>query len=579
MSFDFKPDTQEKIPEMMPPTERVSRFNILVFVAFGLLVLVWLAWQPLVKASKAGWARHHAREAMMSISGNDLPSAVPHLLTAREWAPEDVEVIRAVIEYLKVTNSDPSTLVQQLKMLSSKQALTSEEEVLLGVTLVATGKTAEARVVYDKLEPVRRGDAKVSALLSRILVAEGRTAEAAEITQRSASANTSTPEERLKHALADRDHRFLEVRRGALHQFWDLAASNGETAIGAIVALAEEPTLKLPEARRLLQMAESHPHQSMLLRLRVVSALMRLQPQSRDRILDEEVARFKDSNDGNLTDFARWLAVEKQHERLVKLLPRGLAMKSRDLYPILADALVNAGRWQELKEMLTNSRPPVSQALSSIWLAEVEAHLQPDLAESRALLQGGIESARVTKNVPALYAAAFCAEKINLPDLALVAYDAAAIDESDTSVQFLQKAWEMAVREKKADAMMSISRRLRVLRPSSGVFADRLTYLQLVLGSELETVMIPGDGPSVSSDRVPLELLRALAAYRYADKTSMLTHLQAIKNPAALPAGQRAVIAGMLSLGGKPADAFQIAEKTPENILLDEERQFLLRAR
>lgn len=566
---------------MAPPPERIGRLNLLFLGAFVLLAIVWFTWNPVMAAMKVALARRYAREAKTAISGNDSGGAVPHLIAARRWAPEDVEVIRAVIAFHKATRSDPATLAQQLRLLAEKQALTEDEELLLGESLVTAGKAADARAVFEKMPTDRAAKPQSMELLSRILVAEGHTAEAAEVSQRSVSSSTNTPAARFKQALADRGHQFFEVRRGAYHQFWDIAGLDDEIAVEAIVELSTDPALTLADARRLLQMAESHPHQTMLLRLQVVSALMRLDPEHREVILNEETERFKAGDDGRLVDFARWLAVEKQHARLVKLLPRDLAAKSRDLYPLLADALVNEGRWQELKEMLTNTRPPVSPALAGIWLAEVESHLQPDLAESRRLLQAGIESARATGNLPALVAAAVCAEKLSLSDMALTAYRDAATNDSESSLQLLQKAWEMAQTQKDGAAMLDITRRLHKMRPSSSAFADRFAYLRLVLGSELETVAmaVRKYDDAITKDRVPPGLLRALAAYRLGDMDSMRVHLAAVDGPALLPPGQRAVVAGLLSLTGKAAAAFEMAEKIPDALLLNEERVFLNRAK
>jgi tetratricopeptide (TPR) repeat protein len=580
MSFDFNPDNQERIAEMQPPQERIGRLNFVILAAFVVMSIVWLAWGPIRTAFKAAIGRHYAQEAMACISGNDLSGAVPQIIAARRWAPEDVEVIRAVIAFHKITGSDPAGLAQQLRLLAEKQPLTEEEELLLGTSLVTAGKTAEARKVYEKSSSAKSHSQSLE-LFSRILAAEGHTAEAAEISRRSISSKTDTPAARLRQALEDRGHAFVEVRRGAYQQLWELAAHDDENAIEAVAALAADPELSLSDARRLLQIAETHPHQSMNLRLRVVSALLRLQPERRDQIFDEEMARFQDGDEGKLADFAGWLAVEKQHARLVKLLPRDLAAKSRDLYSLLADALVNEGRWQELKEMLTNTRPPVSTALAGVWMAEVESHLQPDLAESRRLLQTSVDSARATGNLPALFAAAVCAEKLNLADIALTAYQAAAINDSESSVQLLQKAWELALLQKDTRAMLGITRRLHEMRPSSGVFADRFAYLRLVLGSELETATLDADktGSASTKDRMPPELLRALAAYRFGDEPSMRSHLATVKISRSLPPGQRAVVAGLLSITGKAAAAFEIAETIPADLLLHEERAFLNLAR
>jgi hypothetical protein len=70
----------------------------------------------------------------------------------------------------------------------------------------------------------------------------------------------------------------------------------------------------------------------------------------------------------------------------------------------------------------------------------------------------------------------------------------------------------------------------------------------------------------------------AFAAYRMGDHAGIQQHLAGIGETSALPPGQRAVVAGLLSLTGKADRAYQIAEKIPAMVLLDEERAFLQKA-
>lgn len=585
MAFQFNSDTQERIPDMPPPQERIGRFSVGVLLAFAVLIVIWTAWNPLVAAAKTSWGRHCAREAQIAISGKDWSLAVAHLQAARRWAPDDIVVIRAFVEFYHATGSDPATLAQELRQLAGHTALTAEEQRLLGQAYVTTGKTADARAVFDVLPDKESPEAMD--LLSHILAAEGHAGAAAEISHRSLRQQTDTPETRFQLAIEDRQHRFPEVRYHARLQLWSLAKLDQEIALDAALQLAADPDLTLAEARQLLQIVEAHPHQQLQHRLPVISAIMRLQPERREAVLAEEIERFGSQDDGSLPVFARWLALEKQHARLIKLLPRDLVLKSRDLYPIVADALVAEARWQELNDMLTSSRPPVSLEMAAVWRAEVQSHLQPDLKETRLLLQGSIDGAKRQGNVAALFAAAVLAEKLNLNDLALAACQAAAINDSDSSIKFLQKAGELARLQKNSTALLVVSRQLHDLRPSSDAFADRLLYLRLILGVEMETVVlsavkqpaVPNSATAVVMTRIPDALLRALAAYRLGDVEGARASLADLPDISRLSPGERAVAAGLLSLTGKAAQAFQIAERIPDAALLDEERAFLNRAK
>lgn len=584
MAFHFSPNSQSKMPDQTRPQARIGVFSYCVMGGFFFLVLLLVAWNPVKDALKTAWGRQYAKEAQAAITGNDLTGALPRVVNARRWAPEDVEVIKVVVEFLKATRSDPSTLAQQLKLLSTKQSLGPEEQALLGESLLAARKTSEARAVFERMDASGKARAARMDLLSKLLSAEGHAAEAAEISRRNMrTQQDTTPEVRLQRAIEDRRHSFPEIRQAALAELWELAALDTDVGLMAIAQLSLDNELSVADVERLQQMADKHPHRSLSSHLGVVSARMRLQPDQRNAILDAETIRFKEEKEGNLADFARWLAAEKQHARLIKLLPQDIAIRSRELYSIMADALVAEGRWEELREMLTTHRPPVSAALAGVWLAEVESHLQPDLKETTRLLLNSIELAKKDTNPAPLIAAGMLAQRLNLMEIAMGAYQGAAMDDSDDSIKLLQKALEMAQVQKDRAMILALTRRMHELRPTSTLFAEHYSYLRLILGIEMESVslepLIQGAGGELAMDQIPPELLRALAAYRFKDTKALSASLAALREPARLPPGQRAVVAGLLAFSGSNAKAYQIAERVPEVLLLDEERQFLLRAK
>jgi hypothetical protein len=70
-----------------------------------------------------------------------------------------------------------------------------------------------------------------------------------------------------------------------------------------------------------------------------------------------------------------------------------------------------------------------------------------------------------------------------------------------------------------------------------------------------------------------------MADYRLGISSNNLFAIADISDLDRLPPGPRAVAAGLLSLAGKPGPAFEIAEKIPEGLLLQEESAFLKLAR
>ena len=591
MAFQFDPDSQNKVPDHGPHQVRIGKFSLLALTAFGLLVILLFAWNPIATTARAALARQNAKEALEATAAQDWRRAYQALTLARQRAPEDVEVIMAMVTFLKATGSDPGSLAQQLQLLAQQRPLTEEEELLLGRSLISSGKIKDARAAYEKMPSQQSARQSSLELLASILTAEGHHKEAAEIARRAEAQTAESPETHLKAAVADLGSNFTEVKNQARKQLWQFAELSTKTGLDAIHQLALDPGLTLPEARQLLVLVEQNPLKTLVARLQVVSALMRLQPDLRKQLADAEVKHFFNSKNGSREEIAYWLMRERLNEQVFALVPRELAVQSRELYPILMQSLAQAQRWEELQELLKLQRPPVASSLLDLAMAEVQSHLQPDMREARRLLQGTVENAAQAGDAPTLLRAAMLAEKLNLADISCRAYKSAGLLSSASkanveALAHLQKSVELALVAKDTTTLLEAARWLHELSPSSAVFADRLNYWRLVLGVEMETVDLTSlqqknelkAALNVPLERIPAPLLHALSDYRLGDRTAMQQHLAQLNSGTSLAAGPRAVAAGLLSLVGKPDRAFQLAEKIPGALLLDEELTFLKRA-
>jgi hypothetical protein len=143
----------------------------------------------------------------------------------------------------------------------------------------------------------------------------------------------------------------------------------------------------------------------------------------------------------------------------------------------------------------------------------------------------------------------------------------------------------MALKELNGNAMLHASEKLRDLRNTDVVFLDRVNYLRLLLGADVELALKGLDDSRsiperhITPDRqIALSFLRALAAYRIGKLAEIPAHLASVRQMETFPPGPRAVYAGLLDLVGQQAEAYQIAEGIRSTLLLPEERLFLQRA-
>ncbi len=585
MSFDFKPNDRGPVELQQGPNPGIGKFNIFMFVSFALLLITVFTWGPLSSAFKRTWARHCAREAMASLATEDFGHAISQLFAAREWAPQDPEVLRAIITYLKTVQGNPADLEHHLRLLADKEPLTVEEQILYASTLITSGHANQARRIYDGLPQQALNGPEGMTLLSKLRAAEGQSAEAVQISRQALQLEKNSPEARLAVAIQESNHIYPQYRDRSWAQLKELTKLKTQTGIDAAVALSQHPRLTVPEAQALLELVDAHPYASLNARLAIITALIRLQPKQRDSLIQQEVDRFQTVAAGNLVDLAAWLSEHRQHAHLLKVIPPNLVTSSQPLYTCVVKALVGQGRWKELKDMLSEKRPPVSNTLVKIWLADAESHLQPDLDESRRHLAFAIDSAIMSKEADELELAGLFAYKLGMLDLALKSHLALANLLPARRSDFLHKAREVALQTKDTRVVLNTSHQLQALHPTNGIYADQLTYFRLLLGEEMEQVDLAAlkkngalDDATASANkmqRIPISLLEALAAFRFSDREAVLKHVLRLPVTDGLPAGHRAVLAGLLATTGKPDRAFQIAEKVPASLLLDEERSFL----
>ena len=587
MSFKFKPlnEVPIEVPDTQAPLK--SSFSWIPVCIILTAVAVVIGWNPAKLAIRDAWARSHAREAMISMDADEMSHAITKLIEARKISPEDPEVLYAIIHYLKIVRGDRRELAYHLRLLATKRPLNAEEQLLYGRCLLELGRIDEARRVHASLPANAVNTSEALSLLASLQAAEGQTSAAALSTRQARLLDKDSAETRLQLAIENSRSSFPEYRNQSWIEFWSLCQLPPPVGIAAARAILNDARLTAEDAKRLLPIVEAHPHGDLAIRLDIVSALIRFFPNQREDLIRNELARFEAEKKGTLVEIAAWLSGLGEHSRLIALIPSNLADSSRPLYTAIVKALVSQNRWQELKQMIKKRRPPVSNTLATLWLADAESHLQPDLIESRRLITYSITAAINNDENEELELSANLAAKLQMHDLAIDAYQGLLKALPSRQNDFLKKIRNLALLNSNGPVLLDVSRQLVDLNPGNSTYADEHIYYRLLLGQDIETVEIRAlkNQPKVpveeySTDRhIPNSLLAALAAFRFQDKNAIKHHMAKLPISNSMSAGQRAVLCGLLASAGKTAAAFQIAEKVPEALLLDEELAFLKLAR
>jgi|GEM_PF-622384 len=613
---------------LLPPKHGVmTPFAKFAWAMIGFLVLA-LAWATTKRFRPELFndAGDYVKSARTAMAAKDLEQAAIDLSKAYQRAPNNREVIRQIIEFMKTAGTSAADLLAMIERLNIQERPSPELDLLMAQTLLRLGRVTETRQAWAKLPETVKSGTEALELMAGILNAEGRPKEAAEFARRTVLSMPDSPEKEFQLAIMDIRHPFLETQQKARLTLWKLAESKESNALRATAQLAADPALTESEARRLLVSLDTQSSKPPLtLRLEVVSALTRARPDLRNTLCRAEMNLFRQSTrsgllesmlpdskapktadtqpntqtatkpslpkiseppkakaptpklDDELSVFCRWLAEQKQHALLLELAPLKRIRESTELFTCLARALAEDQCWAELKTLLSEGKPPVNPIRVSLWLAAVASHLQPASDESRNHLATAIDAASKKKDTMLLIAAALAAEQLNEQALSLAAYQAIASFDEKRAVATLEEAYAKAEFLKDTNAMLSTAAKLQTLRPENQAFADRLAYLQLLCGRDMEIAKtLESRTESLNVDgKVHYELLEALLAYRLADYKKLEQHLMGITQVSPFSVGQRAVYAGLLARTGRLGIAFDLAEKVPGSLLLPEELTLL----
>jgi hypothetical protein len=545
----------------------------LSFIAFVLLLLAFTVGRPVWHAVAQWRARQSLEQARTSLEQGRWAEAAEAIGDAHGELPDDAEVLRVTATFLDKTQSDPHLLLQILRQLEEKNRAEAGDIFMRVRALISARRHAEAREVFASLSSEQRGGAEALLIEARLLREEGNHLAANEKAQRAHTLQPADEVAALELAIAESWNTPYDVQTAAIQRLWTLAEAESLTALAAIRHLADQSYLVLPQAEKLLRLAEAHPLCPPATRLAAVSAIIRKAPERRGALLDAEVARYRSRPVQELVQVAFWLAAESEHDRLMEICPLRTALESEELFRMVALSLAHQKKWKELCRIITEERVPAAPEQVGVWLAWAEGFLQPDMKHARRQLESAIVQGKKTANLEVIRSAAQVAEIHGLWDLALDCHAHRGKQLPDDEVPLLERSYEIARLQTDGQGMLALAQRLRALRPTSSVFAERATYLSLVLGVEIES---SAHAPTLTPSK--RSLLAALTAYRLGNSAAIAKELTALTETSGFQPGERAVYAGLLALSGQTSAAFQIAEKIPTSLLLAEEKRFLKHA-
>ncbi|MFN0076437.1 MAG: tetratricopeptide repeat protein [Prosthecobacter sp.] len=580
-----RPETVEQRAARSRQEQRTLILFVAAMLVFG--IGCWLAFPHVTQFARQWLGRRHLPELRRHIKDENWQQAAAAMREAKRWVPNDPDVNRACLEFITTVSGDPRTTIGLIRQLQEMGAATSDDLALLGKMHAKLGETAKAREIYAQLPLAAHQQPHSLELQAELLKADGHYERATEV-QREALKSSPVDAASLRQLAAIDTSSSDPSRRSAMRErLWQIARSDSPLLLTAIELLAMTKELTVPQAEELFQIIEASPLASArreTARFILLSARMRLSPQLRADIIDQEVVRWKNRPPAQTTPLVAWLAEEHENARLLRMVSAQAAALYTDLLPHYVNALRGEGKWQDLNTLLTKGGIDSAYPAQKIrlWQVEAQFHLHADPSHARQTLARIFEEAGRGDDPATTLQAGNLAEQLNQWDLAEQCYQAIASKHSRTQPAMLAKVYQMADYQHDGPGMLKTCTRLLALQPESTVRLTQKLYLQLLLGIDLETAqqeLLGISQPDDASHIDRLNLLRALAAYRQGQLDLVRTALPGVAKPASLAAGERAVYAALLKLtGGDAGTVFRLVERIPPPLLLPEEKTFLQRA-
>jgi Tfp pilus assembly protein PilF len=485
-------------------------------------------------------------------------------------------------EIAKLLSLNPATNEQALhfwRQLMSTGKATTEDRMKMGASLVAIDKVVEANKILEDATPEERASRHGLELKSVILRREGKIAEADKTLRDACLKEPNHPDSMLTLASLDLASPFEEVHKPALQVMWTLARGNSANALAAVDRIALYRGVTAREVDELTTLVQAIPDAHERHRLLVLSTYLRLHPIEKAEIIREETLRHENRSLEDATDFLRWLDGLNEHKLILTLVPRDKVTKSTDLFVAYSNALVGEQRWSDLRDLLQNSK---SIPLAPLDVAVLNARCSRGLGESpstvRGRLQEALHQAVAARNFQGAQKVAQAATSMGHDDVALEAFEKLSAT-PQYRVPMLQKMLELQGKLQMTDDMLTTVQSLLHERPGLEPLPQTEIYLQLLLGVEMEAATANIENlPTVSREgRSTQAFLRSFAALRLVDSVKA-AKLASDLDPSLLPPGQRAVLSAIYGSTGDARKAFELAEKVPAQLLLQEEKKLMDRS-
>lgn len=575
-------------------TARYLAAGVLVSIALGLIVVVgfnarswhhaWKQWRSNVMVHDAVKAEKEADQYLEASRQSEYKDAVVQAFKkagdAYQKDPSNPEAIRVMARlYTRAGRNEARFLWKQLENLGK---LTDDDVTWLIQSLSHLGEDKNAVEQIEDILRRRTPTKRIAETADVVLQNLKRTAELLEVLKRYSAANPDDLDAKLLLRMRLVQFGTADEQRAGMKGLWEITASDSAAGLHALEFL-NKVNLGNDDQRRLIERLQKHPLVQENHRILALQRLAGLEPEHREKILQDAIEAHRKSKPEDLLPLVSWLVQDREADKILSLLTEETAKENHILLPSYLNALTLAARYDDLERIVRDPRTRLTTAEKDYHLVHL-AFVRNVLGDGGAekiddLLSTAVQSALKENRSDMLLKLGEYAEKRKRFKTAVEAYQTAA-----RSSHMERPAYEGLLRSSYLSGntkdFLETSRETVRRWPDNKFFLERFLYASLLNGTELEA---SGEQARALLKAMPNDsqrkLLMALYSQRTGDSDACRTYLQN-SNLDDLTPGQRAVFCGLTRFAGFTGQAAELAKTVPlDQPILPEELRYLNQAR
>ena len=577
--------------------DRLKYFTQLALFSLGLLVLLVIfisvfAPQPVRRWWVAMQSRSHLADARAAIEQQDFMTALEAAQKVARLMPDDPELLRTWVKVLVGLNAHPDEVLRTLAQVEAVGGMTPEMLLKRVEAQLNRGDMPAAQVALDALPEAQRQSWEAVTLEASLLLRQGRSAEAGERLQTS-SEGAATPEAVFRRAVLEMAVSKDAAQRTPARQIiWQTARGETSSKRLALMLLSRDAELTAGEAAELLDLVNQAPATATQeLRYAVLEQVLRLSPERKEALIQAESERTAPLPTAQQVRYVLFLAQQQAPQAMQAFLRahgRVLAAERHaDYISLQLEMLAKAKDWQAVRHHLKSKAAGRLSSLSlNLWEASATAALTPDSPAVLEHLKLAYQTTQSGRGHAGAMRVAYVAMNLGHHTFAATIYEELAAQPllPGDKINLLEKAISAHTQTRDTAALRRATRALAEHTPGHHDHAYRADYLDILYGEGLEVIFHrlktqDANAAANATIRAHQRLLNAMIFCHLEHPDTLRRELTGLENATTWTVGERAVLAGLLAKAGETARAWQLAEKVPKSLLLDEEAALLAVAR